>query len=64
VLTPGRAVVLDQIAGLRMAYERRQTLPMRLAVTLVVRAANRSTLERRTKRLQQRCKDLGRWRDC
>src|SRR5205807_2485759 len=46
---PGRA---RQIAGLRMAYERRTTLPMRLAITVVVRAPDRATLERRTKRLQ------------
>jgi hypothetical protein len=42
-----------------MAYERRQTLPMRMAITVVVRGTNRSTLERRTKRLRQRAKDLG-----
>jgi hypothetical protein len=58
-LTPGRAVAIEQIAGLRMAYERRQTLPMQVAVTVAVRATNRATLERRTRRLQQRCKDLG-----
>ena len=29
--TPGRTVALEQIAGLRMAYERRRTLPMRRA---------------------------------
>jgi type IV secretory pathway VirB4 component len=58
-LTPGRAVAIEQIAGLRMAYERRQTLPMRLAVTVVVRAPDQRTLERRTKRLKQRAKDLG-----
>src|SRR5207244_12278008 len=57
--TPGRAVALEQIAGLRMAYERRQTLPMRMAVTVVVRGPDRTTLERRTKRLRQRAKDLG-----
>ena len=32
-------VALEQIAGLRMAYERPRTLPMRLSVTLAVRAA-------------------------
>lgn len=58
-LTPGRTVALEQIAGLRMAYERRRTLPMRMTVTLVVRAPDRATLERRTKRLRQRVKDLG-----
>jgi hypothetical protein len=58
-LTPSRVVAVEQIAGLRMAYERRQTLPMRLTVTLVVRGAYPAVLERRTKRLQQRCKDLG-----
>jgi hypothetical protein len=57
--TPGRQVALEQIAGLRMAYERRRTLPMRMTVTLVVRAPDRATLERRTKRLRQRVKDLG-----
>ncbi len=55
--TPGRQVALEQIAGLRMAYERRQTLPMRMAITVVVRAWDRHTLERRTKRLRQRVKD-------
>jgi hypothetical protein len=58
-LTPGRVVAIEQVAGLRMAYERRQTLPMRMAVTIAVRGADRSTLERRTKRLRQRVKDLG-----
>src|SRR5205823_6651090 len=58
-LTPGRTVALEQIAGLRMAYERRRTLPMRMTVTLVVRAFDRTILERRTKRLRQRVKDLG-----
>jgi hypothetical protein len=57
--TPGRSVALEQIGGLRMAYERRQTLPMRMAVTLVVRASDQITLERRTRRLRQRVKDLG-----
>ena len=57
--TPGRSVALEQIAGLRMAYERRRTLPMRMTVTLAVRASDRATLERRTKRLRQRAKDLG-----
>jgi len=56
--TPGRQVALEQIAGLRMAYERRQTLPMRMAVTVVVRGPDRHPLERRTKRLRQRVKDL------
>jgi hypothetical protein len=32
--TPGRTVALEQIAGLRMAYERRRTLPMRMTCTL------------------------------
>ena len=32
---------------------------MRMTVTLVVRAPDRATLERRTKRMQQRAKDLG-----
>lgn len=58
-LTPGRIVALEQIAGLRMAYERRRTLPMRMTCTLVVRGPDRATLERRTKRLRQRVKDLG-----
>lgn len=58
-LTPGRQVALEQIAGLRMAYERRRTLPMRMTCTVVVRAPYRGTLERRTKRLRQRVKDLG-----
>jgi hypothetical protein len=58
-LTPGRAVAIEQIAGLRMAYERRQTLPMRMSVTIVVRGLTRAELERRTKRLRQRVKDLG-----
>jgi hypothetical protein len=57
--TPGRQVALEQIAGLRMAYERRRTLPMRMTCTVVVRAPYRGTLERRTKRLRQRVKDLG-----
>jgi hypothetical protein len=57
--TPGRAVALEQIAGLRMAYERRQTLPMRMTLTAVVRAPDDVTLDRRSKRLKQRCKDLG-----
>jgi len=56
--TPGRQVALEQIAGLRMAYERRQTLPMRMAVTVVVGGPDRHPLERRTKRLRQRVKDL------
>jgi hypothetical protein len=33
--TPGRTVALEQIAGLRMAYDRRRTLPMRMTCTLV-----------------------------
>jgi hypothetical protein len=57
--TPGRTVALEQIAGLRMAYERRQTLPMRMTVTVVVRAPGMAALERRTKRLRQRARDLG-----
>jgi hypothetical protein len=56
--TPGRAVALEQIAGLRIAYERRQTLPMRMSVSVVIRVPDRHTLERRTKRLRQRVKDL------
>jgi hypothetical protein len=58
-LTPGRMVALEQIAGLRMAYERRTTLPMRMTVTIAVRATDRATLERTTKRLRQRVNDLG-----
>jgi hypothetical protein len=42
-----------------MAYERRRTLPMRMTLTLVVRAPYRATLERRTKRLRQRVKGIG-----
>src|SRR5215207_4626223 len=42
-----------------MAYERRRTLPMRLTVTIAVRAPDRLTLERRTKRLRQRVRDAG-----
>ena len=57
--TPGRTVALEQIAGLRMAYERRRTLRMRMTCTLVVRGQDRATLERGTKRLRQRVKDLG-----
>jgi hypothetical protein len=57
--TPGRMVALEQISGLRMAYERRRTLPMRMSISVVVRASDRHTLERRTKRLRQRAKDLG-----
>jgi hypothetical protein len=57
--TPGRAVALEQITGLRMAYERRRTLPMRVAVTMVLRSPYRGTLDRQTKRLQQRVHDLG-----
>jgi hypothetical protein len=54
-----RTVALEQIAGLlRMAYERRRTLPMRMTCTVVVRAPSRGTLEQRTKRLRQRAKDL------
>jgi hypothetical protein len=30
--TPGRTVALEQIASLRMAYERRRTLPMRMTL--------------------------------
>jgi hypothetical protein len=40
--TPGRTVALEQIAGLRMAYERRRTLPMRMTCTLVVRGPDGS----------------------
>ena len=57
--TPGRTVALEQIAGLRMAYERRRTLPMRMTCTLVVRGSTRATLERRSKRLKQRVMDIG-----
>jgi hypothetical protein len=57
--TPGRLVALEQIGALRMAYERRRTLPMQLTCTVVVRARDRATLERRTKRLRQRVMDLG-----
>jgi hypothetical protein len=57
--TPARQVALEQIAGLRMAYERRQTLPMRMTVTVVVRAPFEGTLRHRTRRLRQRAKDLG-----
>jgi type IV secretory pathway VirB4 component len=42
-----------------MADERRRTLPMRMTLTLVVRSPYRATLERRTKRLRQRVKDMG-----
>jgi hypothetical protein len=52
-------VAIEQVAALRMAYERRQTLPMRMTVTVAVRAADKGTLERRTKRLRQRVKDFG-----
>jgi hypothetical protein len=41
-LTPGRAVALEQIAGLRTVYERRRTLPMRLTVTMVVPGAQQA----------------------
>lgn len=58
-LTPARVVAIEQIAGLRMAFERRQTLPQRLTVNVVVRAADRATLERRSRRLRQRARDLG-----
>lgn len=58
-LTPGRLVAIEQVSALRMAYERRATLPMRMTCTLQVRGPDRKTLERRTKRLQQRCKELG-----
>jgi hypothetical protein len=54
-----RRLDLEQIAGLRMAYERRQTLPVRMTVTVVVRAPDRPTLEQRTRRLRQRVRDLG-----
>lgn len=57
--TPGRLVALEQIGLLRMGYERHTTLPMRLTCTLLVRGPDRATLERRTKRLRQRGKDLG-----
>src|ERR1700693_3975609 len=52
-------VALEQISGLRIASERRSTLPMRMTCTLVVRASTRTELERKTKRLRQRVKDLG-----
>jgi hypothetical protein len=42
-----------------MAYECRRTLPMRMTVTIVVRRPDKTTLERRTKCLRQRVKDLG-----
>ena len=57
--TPGRTVALEQIAGLRMAYERRTTLPVRLTITLAVRAQSLSFLEKHTVRVRQRVKDLG-----
>ncbi|MCA1648378.1 MAG: hypothetical protein LC797_23935 [Chloroflexi bacterium] len=57
--TPGRSLALEQIAGLRMAYERRRTLPMRMTCTVVVRASTLVELQRKTKRLRQRCKDMG-----
>jgi hypothetical protein len=57
--TPGRLVAIEQVGALRMAYERRRTLPMRLACTVVVRGPDRAILERRTKRLRQRARDLG-----
>jgi hypothetical protein len=50
----GRAGASGQIAGLRMAYERRQTFPLRMTITVVVRASNRAILERSTKRLPRR----------
>jgi hypothetical protein len=62
--TPGRQVALEQIAGLRMAYERRRTLPMRMTVTLVIRTPDRTSLERRTKRLKQRVAVRGSLRSC
>jgi hypothetical protein len=43
-----------------MAYERRRTLPLRMTCTLVMRASNRATLERRAKRLRQRVKEATR----
>lgn len=58
-LTPGRIVAIEQVSALRMAYERRTTLPMRLTCTLQVRGTDRRTLEKRTKRLLQKCKELG-----
>ncbi|MBV9172813.1 MAG: hypothetical protein JOZ81_22315 [Chloroflexi bacterium] len=57
--SPGRHVAVQQIAGLRMAYECRQTLPMRMTVTILVRAFTDKELERRTKRIRQRAKDIG-----
>src|SRR5439155_7844975 len=57
--TPGRAIALEQITGLRMAYERRETLPMRMAVTMLLRGSDQLALERRARRLRQRVKDLG-----
>jgi len=57
--SPGRQVALEQISGLRMAYERRQTLPMDLTLTIVVRAETKKALDRQTKRLKQRARDLG-----
>jgi hypothetical protein len=58
-LTPGRQMALEQISGLRMAYERRRILPIRITCIVVVRAPYRGTLERRTRRLRQRVNDLG-----
>jgi hypothetical protein len=45
-----RQISLEQIAGQRMAYERRLMLPMKMTVSVVVRGLDRRTLERRTKR--------------
>jgi len=57
--TPARQVAVEQISGLRMAYERRTTLPQQLSITVVVRGSDRATLERRSRRLIQRTRDLG-----
>ena len=57
-LTPARAVALEQIGELRMAYERRSTLPMRMAISLSVRAESHPALEKISNRVRQRVKDL------
>ena len=54
-----RALWCRSSGYLRVAYERRKTLPMRITATLVVRASTIVELRRRTKRLRQRVKDLG-----
>jgi hypothetical protein len=57
--TPARTVALEQITGLRMAYERRETLPLRMTVTCALRTGDLVTLNRSTQRLKQRMRDLG-----